>query len=209
MNTGATATASAIYANNTGGSAFGTGTVSIGAASATTFSTLAGSFTTSGATSIAGRLSPGNGTGLTAATAGIGSIGTDNFGGNLTLSSSTTSSLYLEASANGVNDELNVGGALTLAGTVYIATTNGYTIQPGDTFTFANYGTVSVGTVTYNTTGAALASGVTLTESFVANANGSGGEFIVSAIPEPGTWALLGLGSGMLALGAVRSRRRA
>lgn len=203
VNTVTAANASAIYANNTSGSAFGTGTVSIGASSATVYSTLAGAFTTSGATSIAGRLSPGNGAGLTPATAGIGSIGQINFGSTLTLSSATTSSMYLEIGGNGASgnfDRITVAGAFTLNGTIYLATANGYTIQAGDTYTLVNYGSLVSGTYSFNTTNASLGAGVTLTETVGANG------IVVSAIPEPSTWAAIVAGLGVL--GSVQFARR-
>ncbi len=205
-NTGSATTASAIYANNTSGSAFGTGAVNVGAASATVFSTLAGNFTTSGNTSIAGRLSPGNGTGLTAATAGIGSIGTMNFGGTLLLSSATTSSLYLEIASGTSTDVINVTGALTLAGTVNLATTNGYSIHLGDSFDVVNAASITPGTITYITTNATVDPGVTLTESIVALPSG-GSELLVTAVPEPTT--VLGgvLTAGLLGLGLRRRAR--
>ena len=205
VNTGAAATVSAIYANNTSGSAFGTGAVSIGATSATVYSTLAGSFSTSGATTIAGRLSPGNGTGLTPATAGTGSIGQISFGSNLTLSSATTSSLYMEIGGNnaaGNFDQITVAGTFTLNGTVFIATTNGYTIQAGDSYVLATAGTLTTGTVTFNTANATLGAGVTLTETFANN------QLIVTAVPEPGTWAAVALGLGALGGLQVARRRR-
>ena len=194
-------TASAIYANNTSGSAFGPGAVSIGADSATVFSTLAGNFTTSGATSIAGRLSPGNGNGLTAATAGIGSLGRETFNTTLTLSSGVSSSLYMEVAAGNTSDEIFVGGALTLEGTVYIASLNGYTIQAGDTYTLLTAGALLPGTVTFNTTNAALASGVSLVETF------TGTRLIVTAVPEPCTYALITIGSALAATSLTQRRK--
>ncbi len=201
VNTGIAATASAIYANNTSGSAFGTGAVSIGAASATVYSTLAGNFTTSGATSIAGRLSPGNTpTALTPSTAGIGAIGAAAFNTTLTLAS--TSSLYLEAASNVSHDQITVGGAFTLAGTVYIATTGGYTFQPGDVIDFADWGSITVGTVAFNTTNASVASGYALdTSSFTTD-----GTIRVTAVPEPGTWAAVA--GGLSILGSLQFARR-
>ena len=205
VNSGAAANASAIYANNTSGSAFGTGAVSVGGASATVFSTLAGSFTISGNTSIGGRLSPGNGTGLTAATAGIGAIGTLNFGGTLTLSSGTTSSLYLEIASGTSTDVINVTGALTLNGTVNIATTNGYSIHAGDSFDLVNAGSLTQGTFTFSTTNATIDAGVTLTETV------TGTQILVTAtaVPEPAT--VLGgvLTAGLLGLGLCRRSLRA
>ena len=43
---------------------------------------------------------------------------------------------------------------------MFIATTNGYTIQNGDTFVIANAGTLTAGTYTFNTTSASLGSAV-------------------------------------------------
>ncbi len=201
LNSGVSTTSSAIYANNSSGSAFGTGAVSIGATSATVFSTLAGTFMTSGATSIGGRLSPGNGPGLTAATAGIGSIGTETFSTTLTLSSGTTSSLYLEVAGNNNSDQINVGGTFTLNGTVFIATEGGYTIQNGDKFTLATAGSITQGTFTFNTANATLASGVTLTETV------TGTQILVNAVPEPGTLGMLGVAASLGLAGWMRRRR--
>ncbi len=184
----------AIYVNNNTGSGLGTGAVSIGSTT-----TLAGGFTIAGNTSIAGRLSPGNGTGLTAATAGSGSIGTANFGGNLVFSSATTSSMLLEIASATNYDRVNIGGALTLAGTVSIATIGGYTVQAGNTFDFADFASVT-GAVTFDFTGVTFAPGV----SFDSSAFAATG--VLTAVPEPGTWAMIGVGA--LALAGVQLRRR-
>lgn len=194
-------TASAIYANNISGSAFGPGAVSIGADSKTVFSTLAGNFTTSGAATIAGRLSPGNGPSLSFSTAGTGSIGRETFTTTLTLSSGTTSSLYMEVSAGNTSDQIVVGGTFTLAGTVYIASLDGYTIQAGDTYTLATAGSIVQGAFTFNTTNANLASGVTLTETV------TGTQIIVSAVPEPSTYAFFAAGTVLAGAGLIRRRR--
>lgn len=191
----------AIYANNTSGSAFGAGAVSVGGTSQTVFSTLAGNFTTSGATNIGGRLSPGNSTGLTAATAGIGSIGTANFGNGLTLTSTTTSSLYLEIGSSTSRDTINVAGTITLAGTVYFATTGGYVVQSGNTFDFVD-ATTFAGTPTFNTSGVTFASGVTFDTSRFAI------DGTVIAVPEPGTVSLLGAACAMVGAAVLRHRRR-
>ena len=202
VNSGATPTVSAIYANNTSGSAFGTGTVSIGANSATSSSTLAGSFTTSGATSMAGCLSPGNTPSLLSpTTAGTGAIGTAAFNTSLTLSSGTTNSLYLEIAGNVSRDQIIVGGTIILAGTVNLATINGYVVQAGDTFDFIDASTFVVnGMLTFNTTGVAFANGVSFDTSHF------GIDGTVLAVPEPGTWAAVALGLG--ALGGVQFARR-
>ena len=201
LNTGVAATSSAIYINNTSGSGFGTGALSIGGASATVYSTLAGSFSTSGAASIGGRLSPGNGTGLTAATAGIGSIGTENFGSSLTLSSATTSSLALEIASPSSFDRIVVTGAFTLNGTVNLLTTGGYTAQVGDSYDFVDWGSITPGTFTFNTAGASVVPGASFdTSQFAVNGT-------ITVVPEPSTWAMIASGAGLLAT-AMRFRRR-
>lgn len=203
VNTGAAATSSAIYVNNTSGSGLGTGAVSIGAASATTFSTLAGNFTLAGTASIAGRLSPGNGTGLTSATAGTGSIGTENFNGALTLSSATTSSLFLEANGATSFDRINVAGLLTLNGTVNFVTINGFVASAGMSFDLVDWGTINVGSFTVNTSNAMSDPGTTFdTSNFATN-----GTISVVAVPEPSAWAMIASGAGMLAT-VLRFRRR-
>lgn len=190
----------ALYVNNTSGSGTGAGAVSIGATSAATFSTLAGSFNISGAASIAGHLSPGNGAGLTAATAGTNSIGTENFGSSLALASATTSALTMELASNSSFDRITVAGAFTLNGTVNVLTIGGYVAQPGDTFDLVDWGTINVGTFTVNTSGAA-ANGTWDTSNFATNGT------ITVVVPEPSTWAMILSGTGLLGA-AMRFRRR-
>lgn len=167
---------------NSSGSGTGSGVVSIG-----TGSTLAGSFIISGNTTVAGTLSPGDG--------GANAIGTANFGGNLTLSGTT----LLEIAAAGSADRLNVSGLLTLGGTINIVSLGGYVVQPGDVIDLADWGTLA-GTATVNTSGLTLAPGVTLDTSNLFT-NGT-----ITAVPEPTTVALLGLG-GAAFLGLRRRRR--
>ena len=202
-NTGAAANSSAIYVNNTTGSGLGTGAVNIGAASAAVYSTLAGNFTIAGNTTIAGRLSPGNGAGLTAATAGQGSIGLARFGGNLTLGTATTSSLFVDiATANaGGFDKLEVTGTLTLNSTVFLATT-GSGLQVGNVLDLADWGILAAtSAVTFNTTN--VAQGVTFdTTNFLTN-----GTITVTAVPEPGTYAMLGFGGLLTAVVSFLRRR--
>ncbi len=193
----------ALYVNNSTGSGTGSGAVSVGATSATTFSTLAGNFTLAGTASIAGRLSPGNGTGLTSATAGIGSIGTENFNSALTLSSATTSSMSLELAGATSFDRINVAGLFTLNGTVNITTIGGFVASQGMSFDLVDWGTISVGSFTVNTSGAASDPGTTFdTSNFATN-----GTITVVAVPEPSTWAMIASGAGMLAT-VLRFRRR-
>ncbi len=106
--------------------------------------------------------------------------------------------------ASGNFDRITVAGTFTLNGTVFIATTGGYTIQNGDTFTVATVaGGITQGTYTFNTTNASLGAGVPLTETVSAST------IIVSAVPEPGTWAVVAGGLGILgSLPFARRRNR-
>ena len=193
--------AGALIVNNTSGSGTGAGTVSIGATSATVFSALAGNFNISGNTSIAGRLSPGN-SGLTAATAGINAIGTANFGGALTLSSATTSAMSLELASETSFDRVVVAGAFTLAGTVNVTTIGGFVAHLGDTFDLVDWGSISAGTFTVNTTGAASDPGTTFDTSRFAI------DGTITVVPEPTTWAMIAGGLGLLVLCQRHARRR-
>lgn len=175
--------AGALNVVNSTGSGTGAGVVTVAAAA-----TLSGAFNIAGPATVNGTLAPGNG--------GANAIGAANFAGNLTLASTTIVNLEIGGAASA--DDLNVGGTLTLAGTINLVSTGGYVIQGGESFDLVDWG-VLAGTATLNTSGLNLAPGVTLdTSNFFTTG-------IVTAVPEPTTYVLIGLGG--LALAGLRRRR--
>jgi autotransporter-associated beta strand protein len=155
--------------NNTSGSGTGTGTVTIAAGA-----TLAGNFTISGATTIDGSLNAGDA----------------NFGSDLTLKSTATTFLDLNSATS--FDTIDVAGTLKLDGTVVIVTTGGYVVQAGTQFDLLGWSLLDAESFDLATdldlSGAALAAGVTWdTSAFLTHGT-------LTAVPEPGTYALLALG---------------
>lgn len=177
-------TSGTLNVNNSSGSGTGTGTVSIG-----TGSTLSGNFIISGATSIAGTLSPGN------------SVGTANFSSSLSLASTATVTMELGSAVS--SDKINVGGLLTLGSSTWnIVTIGGYTAALGATFDLVDWGSLS-GAATLNLTGATLADPINTswdTSTFLTDGT-------IRVVPEPGTLALC-LAGGMSILVAYQRRRK-
>ncbi len=97
--------------------------------------------TLSGTGSIAGTTTLKSGCELSPGAAVSGSIGTLSFGGDLTLASGSTTYLEINA-ATQTNDQLNVTGTLTCAGTLSIANLAGNP-SPGQQFILFNAGTVA------------------------------------------------------------------
>ncbi len=188
--------AGTLNVNNSSGSGTGAGTVSIGGTSTSNRSTLSGNFTIAGATSDTGVLSPGNG----ATRNGVGDIGTANFASSFSLSSNSVVTLELASSFS--SDEVNVGGLLTLGGSIFNVTTiGGYQAVAGDTFDLVDWGTLG-GTATISIAGATLADPVNTswdTSSFLVDGT-------IRVVPEPSTIAL-GVFGGLALVGAVRRRR--
>lgn len=153
-----TLSAASTYTGNTsvtGGSLIVTGSIASTASVATT-GTLAGSGTIGGATTVAttGVLSPGN-----------SSIGTLNFGNNLTLDSGSDYAVSITGAAT--NDKVVVTGALAANGTIKV--TLGYVPVANDTFDIADAASTT-GTPTFDFSAAALSSGLKWdTSSFATN----------------------------------------
>jgi hypothetical protein len=132
--------------------------------------------------------------------------------GNLTLLSTSTLLIELGGPAQGIGyDFLNVGGAGTLAGNLQVSFVNGYqwSVQPTDTFTIL---TANAG-LTGSTFGNAPLNGQRISTfdgaaTFRVNYGLNSvtlSEFVV-AVPEPSTWAMLGVG-GVLVLLSLRRRK--
>jgi len=162
-------------------------TAAIGVFSVAAAGTLGGSGTIGGATGIAGTLSPGN------------SPGTITFANNLTMSNGST--LVFEA-----GDLVNVSGVLDLDSAWKLTLVASADWQLGGSTVLFDYGSLAASpflnpVITDNT-------GLFGTLSIV----DSGGMIWLdgySVVPEPSTYALLGLGGLALAAYGLRRRRRA
>lgn len=178
-----------IRINNSTGSAFGTGNVTIGTAGTLTG---AGSFT--GALQNNGTYAPGNSP--TLATLSSFSQG-----------SSGTLTLEIGGLARGTGyDALDITGSAAFGGTLAVGFYGGFSgadLSVGNTFNFFNWGSVSG---TFDTLNLADLSAYGL--AWDISALYSAGEITViaaSAVPEPSTYAAL---AGLAALGAAMVRRR-
>lgn len=174
-----------LFVNNTSGSGTGTGAVSVAAGA-----TLGGTGTISGPASL------GPGANLVGGTAG--GIGTLTFGGDL----STDGSFWLVDlvhDLDGVSDRIVVVGDLALGGsTLVLATSGSFVPNTGHTFTIATYAGDLSGTF------AGLGEGDQIGDYFISYGSGNNGAITLTAVPEPGTFLLLGLGFG----GYLLRRRR-
>ncbi|MDQ6655681.1 MAG: autotransporter-associated beta strand repeat-containing protein, partial [Verrucomicrobiota bacterium] len=181
--------AGTLLVNNTSGSGTGSGTVSIAAAG-----TLSGTFSVSGLTSIAGNFTP----------AGNGNTGTDNFGNALTFASTAVSTFELGGAGAGQFDHVNVAQLLTLSGTINVVTINGFVAQNGMSFSLFSFGSINASgfnIANLNTSGAQTAPGTFFdTSTFTTNG-------IITVVPEPSTFAMMGVGASML-VAMMRFRRR-
>jgi len=188
------------------------GTLNVNAAG-----TLTGTGTSSAPVNIlGGTFSPGV-SGADAATAGVSQLGTFNATGGVSIAAGSTFKLDLQApstglSDNGVNDKLNVTGAITLTGTsnIVLTLTGGYTPTGGDLFFIAlNDGVDAIaggGTFTVADVGG-FSWTLTTTANAATGAFTGGNDIAIMAVPEPNSLAML-MGSLGMALGLQRFRRR-
>ncbi len=130
--------------------------------------------------------------------------------GDLTLLGTAQSFFEIGGTAQGTSyDFLGVGGVATLGGTLNVTMYGGFesTIQGTDTFTILT-ATSLIGAYSNAANGSMLLT----TDGFgYFQVNYSGTAVTLSnftAVPEPGTWTLLGLGSLVLAVGRWRRQRR-
>jgi len=176
---------------------------------------LKGSGSVNGNLSLSGTLAPGN------------SPGSTTISGNLTMASSAVLAMEVAGdSAGSTYDQIKVSGILTLAGTLDLSTLGGLTAGEQITLidnisgssTKGYFSTIITSGSTYYVTGSSgtYSFFVSQTEyqlNYAANADGDGMNndvtlAMVSAVPEPSTWATLVGGMGLLA-GLRRLRRRA
>jgi len=194
-----TVTNGTLLAENISGSAVGTNTVTV-----TNAGTLGGNGIIGGAVTIA------NGGDLVPGVSGAGAL---SFTNGLTLATGSTTTFLINStnsftSINLIGKTLTNGGALTFNIT-------SYTPAAGDTFTLFNmtggtaesgdFSSVEVGSTFLSDAGGTWTGTNNAGDSFVYT--DSSGQLAVVAAPEPSTYALLGMGLGVLAM-VIAWRRR-
>ena len=152
--------------------------------------TLGGSGVINGAVTVSGTLAPGN------------SPGTLTINNSLTLSDGANVLMELAGTGAGQFDSINVTGALTLDGIIKVSLISGFDPAYGNSFTlFSGWsGSIVDNGFTFDFSDAVLSGGMTWdTSNFLTTG-------AISAVPEPSTWALLGL--GLVAMGWRLRRTR-
>ncbi|OYU26358.1 MAG: hypothetical protein CFE41_16505 [Burkholderiales bacterium PBB2] len=100
-------------------------------------------------------------------------------------------------------DKLVVGGNLRLGGKLTLSSWNGFVAQAGQSFDLLDWGSSSGTFSSIDATGLTLAAGTQLDFSQLY----TNGSITVTAVPEPGSWALML--AGLFGVGFVARRRRA
>jgi len=194
---GTTVSDGILLANNTAGSATGTGVVTVQSGG-----------TLSGHGSVSGNTTIESGGTVTAGFDG-GSDRTLTFGGDLTAQSGSIWLVDLVEDSNGVTDHINVTGNLTITGAIFTAGTFANSHTPNNSYVIATYGGNLTGEFDFggawlNNTERTLDGG-----QYLINYGGGSNSFItLTAVPEPGTFGLLGLALAGLAFLRFRKRRK-
>jgi autotransporter-associated beta strand protein len=175
--------------NNSSGSAFGAGAVTVASGA-----TLTGAGIISGAVQMNGTWAPGNSPGLVTVNSNVvlgGSLDME-LGGVLRATSGTEGGGYYDA--------MNVSNALALGGTLNVVFSNGFIPSYGDSFTLLQAAALSgdFGTVNYP----ALSGGLSWERTTSATA------MTITVVPEPSTYAISAVATaGLASLMRWRKRR--
>jgi autotransporter-associated beta strand protein len=174
--------------NNSTGSAFGTGAVTVESGA-----TLTGAGMISGAVQMNGTWAPGNSPGLVTVNSNVV------LGGNLDMELGGLQRATSATSGSGYYDAMNVSSGLALGGTLNVALTNGFTPSYGDSFALLQAAALSgdFGTVNYP----ALSGGLSWLRTTSATA------MTITVVPEPSTLAISAIATAGLA-GLMRWRKR-
>ena len=199
-----TVSAGTLLADNTAGSATGTGALTVQSGG-----TLGGTGAVAGAVTVqsGGRLDAGN----------AGATGMLTLASNLSLNTGATLGVQLGGTTAGTGyDQIRVAGTLTLGGTLSVTETSGFKLTLDQTFVIVDHtGTSLVTTAFANVPAGGLytdAAGNTFQVNYAAIADGDLVPndvtlTVQSVVPEPSTWALLAAGTA--ALGFALRRRAA
>ena len=145
--------------------------------------------------------SPGLGLDAGSVNFGVGNLYTAEIGGTNACTAACETNAALRDSSF---DKYIVAGHLAFGGTLKLVSWAGFTGQIGQSFDLFDWGSSSGSFSSIDATGLSLASGAVLDTSHLYTA----GVLRVTAVPEPGTWALLLCGIGVLLL-RLRARRLA
>ena len=145
--------------------------------------------------------SPGLGLDAGSVNFGVGNLYAAEIGGTTACTAACETNAALRDSSF---DKYIVAGHLAFGGTLKLVSWAGFTGQIGQSFDLFDWGSSSGSFSSIDATGLSLASGAVLDTSHLYTA----GVLRVTAVPEPGTWALLLCGIGVLLL-RLRARRLA
>ena len=132
---------------------------------------------------------------------GVGNLYTAEIGGTTACTAACATDAALRDSSF---DKYIVSGHLALGGTLKLVSWAGFTGQIGQSFDLLDWGSVNGSFSSIDASGLALAPGAVLDTSQLYSA----GTLSITAVPEPGTWALLACGLGVVLL-RLKGRRPA